>query len=195
IFYHHRPDPDTPLEETMAALAHVVRQGKALHVGLSKYPVDLARQAAALLRQMGTPCLIHQLRYSMLERAPEDGQLAAAAADAMGVAAFSPLAQGLLTDKYLAGVPGDARMARGGTLPPERLTPDLRARLARLDDIARGGRRSLAQLALVWLLRDPRVTTLVAGARTVAQLDHALDALTAPTLADGELAAITAALG
>ncbi|MBL8839605.1 MAG: aldo/keto reductase [Alphaproteobacteria bacterium] len=195
IFYHHRPDPDTPLEETMAALAHVVRQGKALHVGLSKYPPERAREAAALLRQMGTPCLIHQFRYSMLERAPEDGWLDTAAAEGMGIAAFSPLAQGLLTDKYLDGVPGDARMARGGSLPPDRLTAALRDSLRRLAAIAHGGGRSLAQLALVWLLRDPRVTTLLVGARAVAQIDDTLAALHKPTLTAEDERAIAAVLG
>ncbi len=190
IFYHHRPDPETPLAETMGALDHVVRQGKALYVGLSNYPPELTRQASAILRGLGTPCLIHQPRYSMLERTPEQGLLDVLGEEGIGCATFSPLAQGLLTDKYLNGVPADARMARGGTLPASRLTETVRDRLRRLDVIARNGGRSLPQLALVWLLRDKRVTTTLVGARTVEQLDGTLDALRKPALTPEEQGAI-----
>ena len=194
IFYHHRPDPLTPLAETMAALDQVVRQGKALYVGLSNYPADMTREAAAILRGLGTSCLIHQPRYSMLDRTVEDGLLDALGAEGIGCATFSSLAQGLLTDRYLDGVPPDARMARGGSLPASRLTEAVRARLQRLDAIARAGGRSLAQLALIWLLRDVRVTTAIVGARTVAQLDGALDALVNPVLSDADAGAIAAVL-
>lgn len=194
IFYHHRPDPQTPLEESMGALAHVVRQGKALYVGLSNYPPELTREAAMILRSLGTPCVVHQPRYSMLDRTPEAGLLDMLDLEGIGCATFSSLAQGLLTDRYLAGVPNDARMTRGGSLPPSRLTEALRERLRRLNAIAASGGRSLAQLALLWVLRDPRVTTAIVGARTVEQLDGTLDALGNPELSPDELAAITALL-
>ncbi len=182
IFYHHRPDKLTPLIETMGALDHIVRQGKALYVGLSNYPPDLTREAAAILRELGTPCLIHQPRYSMLDRTAEDSLLDVLEEEGIGCATFSSLAQGLLTDKYLDGVPDDARMSRGTSLPPARLTNEVRHKLHELNAIASAGGRSLAQLALVWLLRDPRVTTAVVGARTVQQLDGTLDALRDPVL-------------
>lgn len=195
IFYHHRPDPLTPLAETMGALDHIVRQGKALYVGLSNYPPELTREAAGMLKRLGTPCLIHQPRFSMLDRTAEAGLLDVLGEEGIGCATFSSLAQGLLSDKYLEGVPADARMARGGSLPASRLTPEVLGRLRALDAIARQGGRSLAQLALVWLLRDPRVTTALIGARTVAQLDDCLDALTLPHLEAGEVAAIGDVLG
>lgn len=194
IFYHHRPDPQTPLEESMGALDHMVRQGKALYVGLSSYPPELTQEAAMILRRLGTPCVVHQPRYSMLDRTPEAGLLDVLALEGIGCAAYSSLAQGLLTDRYLAGIPRDARMARDGSLPPSRLTEALRDRLRRLNAIATSGGRSLAQLALVWLLRDPRVTTAIVGARTVAQLDGTLDTLGRPLLSPDELAAVTAVL-
>lgn len=194
IFYHHRPDPLTPLEESMGALDHVVRQGKALYVGLSNYPPELTRQAAMMLRNLGTPCVVHQPRYSMLDRTPEAGLLSVLDLEGIGCATFSSLAQGLLTDHYLTSVPRDARMTRGGSLPPSRLTEALRERLRQLNAIAASGGRSLAQLALVWLLRDPRVTTAIVGARTVEQLDGSLDALGNVVLTPDELAAITALL-
>jgi L-glyceraldehyde 3-phosphate reductase len=190
IFYHHRPDPRTPLEETMGALDHVVRQGKALYVGLSNYPADRTRAAAEILRRLGTPCLIHQPRYSMLDRWIEPALLDALAEHGIGCIAYSPLAQGLLTAKYLGGVPEGSRAARGGSLPRERLTPELLERLRALDGIARERGQSLAQLALAWVLRDPRVTSALVGARDTAQLDHSLDALAAPPLSTEELAAI-----
>lgn len=190
IFYHHRPDAETPLEETMGALGQIVRQGKALYVGLSNYAPEQTRAAAALLRAMGTPCLIHQPRYSMLERTPEQGLFDVLGEEGIGCAVFSPLAQGLLTGKYLDGIPEGARMAREGTLPASRLTDEVRERLRRLDAVARAGGRTLAQLAMVWVLRDARVTTAIAGARTVAQLDNSLDALARPGLLAEERMAV-----
>lgn len=175
VFYHHRPDPATPLPETAGALHHAVRSGRALHVGLSNYPTGLAVEMAGLLEALGTPCLIHQGRYSLLDRNAEDGLLDALAAAGIGFAAFSPLAQGLLTDKYRSAVPADARMARPGTLSPEKLTPAVRGQLDRLAEVARRRDQSLAQLALNWVLRRDAVTTAVIGARTVGQLDELLD--------------------
>jgi len=178
VFYHHRPDPATPLAESMDALHHAVRSGRALYAGLSNYPADLAAQAVASLAALGTPCLIHQGRYSMLDRAAEARLLDALGTSDVGFAAYSPLAQGLLTDKYLqSDVPPDARMARRGTLPAERLTDAVRAKLARLASIAQSRGQSLAQLALAWVLRDPRVTTAIIGARTVSQLDELLQVM------------------
>jgi L-glyceraldehyde 3-phosphate reductase len=182
IFYHHRPDPKTPLEETMGALDHLVRRGKALYAGISNYLADRAREAAAILARLGTPCLIHQARYSMLDRWVENGLLDVLAEHGIGCIAFSPLAQGLLTDKYLAGLPEGSRATRGGSLPPERLTPDLIDRLRKLDALARRHGQTLAQMALLWVLRDPRVTSALVGARDVPQLDDSLDALKAPAL-------------
>lgn len=190
IFYHHRPDPNTPLEESMAALDHIVRQGKALYVGLSNYPPELTRQAATILHHLGTPCVVHQPKYSMLERDPEDGLLDVLAEKGIGCASFSSLAQGLLTDRYLDGVPDDARMRRGGSLPPTRLTNALRNKLHQLNAIAVASGRTLAQLALVWILRDPRITTAIIGARTVEQLDGALDALHHQQISNDDLQAI-----
>lgn len=176
VFYHHRPDPATPLTETADALHHAIRSGRALYAGLSNYPAGLAIEMAGLLQAMGTPCLIHQGRYSLLDRGAEDGLLDALAAAGIGFAAFSPLAQGMLTDKYRGGgVPTDARMARPGTLPPERLTPAVRGQIDQLAEVARRRGQSLAQLALSWVLRRDTVTTAVIGARTVGQLDELLD--------------------
>ena len=180
VFYHHRPDPATPLAESMGALHHAVRSGRALYAGLSNYPADLAAQAIAALAALGTPCLVHQGRYSLLDRAAEAGLLDALGTAGVGFAAYSPLAQELLTDKYLqSDVPPGARMARGGTLPAERLTDAVRAKLSRLASIAQSRGRSLAQLALAWVLHDPRVTTAVVGARTVPQLDELLQVMAA----------------
>lgn len=194
VFYHHRPDPETPLEETMAALAHIVRSGKALYVGISQYQPDETRAAAALLRGMGVPLLIHQPSYSMLNRWIEDGLLDALGEIGAGCICFSPLAQGLLSDKYLAGVPADSRAAKDHSLPQARITPDLVAKLGKLDAIARRRGQSLAQMALVWVLRQPHVTSALIGARTVAQLDASLDALKAPALTGEEIGEIAAVL-
>jgi len=191
IFYSHRPDPETPLEETMGALAQAVRCGKALYAGLSNYPPETTRRAAAILRELGTPCLIHQPRYSMLDRTAEGGLLDTLEESGIGCIVFSPLAQGLLSAKYLEGVPQGSRASRGTTsLKPERVTPELQARLRALNELAKGRGQSLAQLALSWVLRDPRVTTALIGARDVAQLDDSLAALAAGTLTADEIAAI-----
>ena len=194
VFYHHRPDPHTPLEETMGALAHIVRSGKALYVGISQYQPDETRAAAALLRDMGVPLLIHQPSYSMLNRWIEDGLLEALSEIGAGCICFSPLAQGLLSDKYLSGVPADSRAARDHSLPQARITPDLVARLDRLNAIARRRGQSLAQMALLWVLRQAHVTSALIGARTVAQLDDSLDALKAPALTGEEIGEIAAVL-
>jgi L-glyceraldehyde 3-phosphate reductase len=195
IFYHHRPDPDTPLEETMGALDAIVRQGKALYVGVSQYPADLLRRAVAILKVLGTPCLIHQPSYSMLNRWIEPDLLEALDELGVGCIAFSPLSQGLLTGKYLKGIPEDSRAARDFSLRRSRITPELVAKLKKLNAIAGKRGQSLAQMALTWVLRDPRVTSALIGARNVAQLDDSLDALKAPPLSAEELAAIEKVLG
>jgi L-glyceraldehyde 3-phosphate reductase len=194
IFYHHRPDPETPLEETMGALDTVVRQGKALYVGISQYQPEGTREAAAILKRLGTPCLIHQPVYSMLNRWIEDGLTDALAELGIGCIAFSPLAQGLLSDKYLKGVPAGSRATKNWSLPQSRITPDLVKKLKKLNAIAEKRGQSLAQLALAWVLRDPRVTSALIGARTVDQLDNSLDALKGAALSKEELAEIEKAL-
>jgi L-glyceraldehyde 3-phosphate reductase len=177
IFYSHRVDPTTPLEETMGALAHLHRQGKALYVGISSYSPELTRQAAAILKSEGVPLLIHQPSYSMLNRWIE-GELLDTLEDlGVGCIAFSPLAQGMLTNKYLGGVPQDSRAAREGSLGGHLLSADNLARIQALNAIATARGQSLAQMALAWVLRDPRVTSALIGARTVAQLEDSLAAL------------------
>ena len=191
IFYSHRLDPDTPLEETMGALDSAVRAGKALYVGISSYSSERTRQAAAILRELGTPLLIHQPSYSMINRWIEDDRLLDTLADVgAGCIAFSPLAQGLLTDRYLDGVPADSRVATGGALGEDMLTEDRLAKVRALNDVAARRGQSLAQLALVWALRDPRMTSLVIGASSVAQLEANVAALDRPDLAAEELAEI-----
>jgi L-glyceraldehyde 3-phosphate reductase len=197
VFYHHRPDPDTPLEESMGALAQAVASGKALYVGLSNYPADRTLEAAAILKGMGVRPLIHQPRYHMFERARVEGEggragvLAACAEAGMGVIAFMPLAQGLLTDRYLAGIPSDSRAAsaspflREGDITPERL-----AKARALSEIARAGGRSLAQAAIAWTLRDPRVSSALIGASRPEQIEENAAALAAGPLSADELAAI-----
>lgn len=196
VFYSHRFDATTPLEETIGALGAAVRAGKALHVGISSYSADRTVQALEVAHRLGVPLAVHQPAYSLLNRWVEqpgtDGRsLLEVAADAgMAVVAFSPLAQGMLTTRYLAGVPADSRAARGGPLRPEWLTDDVLAHVRALDVVARDGGRTLPQLALAWVLRDPRVTSVLVGARTVQQLDDNLAAATAAPLDDDELAAI-----
>jgi L-glyceraldehyde 3-phosphate reductase len=190
IFYSHRPDPATPLEETMGALDSAVRQGKALYAGLSSYSPDMTRQAAAILAQLGTPCLIHQPSYSIINRHVEGGLLETLAELGIGCIVFSPLAQGLLTDKYLGGVPAGSRVTRGGSLSERLLTPDTLAGIDGLNAIARRRGQSLAQMAIAWVLRQPAVTSALIGARTVEQLDASLDALRAPEFSAEELAEI-----
>ena len=190
IFYHHRPDPKTPLEETMGALDHLVRSGKALYVGVSSYSPELTREAHGILKRLGTPLLIHQPSYSMLNRWVEDGLLDTLAELGVGCIAFSPLAQGLLTDKYLGGVPADARAAKGGSFKADLVTGENLARIRALAGIAEARGQSLAQMAIAWVLRDPRVTSALIGARSVAQLDDSLDALKRLDFTPGDLAAI-----
>ncbi|MDR0540287.1 MAG: aldo/keto reductase [Spirochaetaceae bacterium] len=195
IFYHHRPDPETPLEETMGALADIVRQGKALYAGISNYDAAQTKQAAALLRTFGVPCLIHQTKYSMLHRVPEEGLLDTLGAEGIGCICFSPLAQGLLTGKYLNGTaPEGSRAAKGGFLTPAALTPELVRKLNALNGIAKEGGRTLSALAIQWLLRDSCVTSVLAGASSTAQLRENLAALSQPALSPDELARIEAAL-
>ncbi len=191
IFYHHRPDPDTPLEESMGALAHAVRQGKALYVGLSNYEPDRAREAIRLLREMGTPCLIHQPKYSMLVRDPEAGLLDVLGTEGVGCIPFSPLAQGLLTNKYLHGIPDDSRAAKStGFLQRDQVTPAVVAQLQSLNEIARQRSQSLAQMALAWLLKDNRVTSVLVGASRPEQLADSLRSLDNLAFSPDELARI-----
>ncbi|MDJ0044773.1 L-glyceraldehyde 3-phosphate reductase [Pantoea ananatis] len=195
IFYHHRPDPDTPLEETMRALDHVVRQGKALYAAISNYPAERAADAMAILRDLGTPCLIHQPRYSLFERTPEQGLLQTLDAHGAGCIAFSPLAGGVLTDRYLQGIPQDSRVASGSKfLNESQLTDEKMEKVRRLNAIAQQRGQKLAQMALSWVLRDPRITSVLIGASKTAQIDDALQMLSQAPLRDNELAAIESAL-
>jgi len=171
IFYSHRPDPDTPLEETMMALDQAVRQGKALYAGISNYPATLTKQAAQILRDLKTPCLIHQPRYSMFERWVEDGLLDVLEGEGIGCIPFSPLAQGLLTDKYLRGIPEGSRASKTwGFLKPNQVEPAL-GKVIQLNEIALNRGQTLAQMALAWLLKDKRVTSVLIGASSVKQLE------------------------
>jgi L-glyceraldehyde 3-phosphate reductase len=195
IFYSHRFDPDTPLEETMGALDFAVRSGRALYAGISSYPADATRQAAAILRGLGTPCIIHQPRYSMLERSIEsNGILDAIGGEGMGCIPFSPLAQGLLTSKYLNTVPQGSRATQGKSLNPSVITPDLQAALNGLDAVAAARGQSLTQLALAWVLRDQRITSALMGASKAEQIEEAVKALDAPALSAEELRKIDALL-
>jgi L-glyceraldehyde 3-phosphate reductase len=191
IFYHHRPDPETPLEETMAALDLVVRQGKALYVGLSNYPAELTAKAAGhILRQLGTPCLIHQAKYSMFERWVEGGLLDVLQQKGMGCIAFSPLAQGLLTDRYLKSIPTDSRMARGHFLKKENVTEERFEVIRQLNDFAISRGQTLAQMALAWLLKDERVSSVLIGASSVSQLNANLGSLERRIFSPDEVVAI-----
>ncbi|GGO16474.1 glyceraldehyde 3-phosphate reductase [Microbispora rosea subsp. aerata] len=190
IFYSHRFDPETPLEETMGALAHAVRSGKALYAGISSYSPERTRQAAAILRDMGTPLLIHQPSYSMLNRWIENGLLDVLEEEGVGCIAFSPLAQGMLTDRYLNGIPEDSRAAQGKSLDPSLLTEESLRHVRRLNEIARQRGQSLAQMALAWALRDRRVTSVLIGASSVEQLDDSLDAVNRLDFTQDELDAI-----
>jgi L-glyceraldehyde 3-phosphate reductase len=191
IFYSHRFDPDTPLEETMGALDTAVRSGRALYAGISSYSPARTTEAAAILREMGTPLLIHQPSYSMVNRWIEDqGLLDTLADEGVGCIAFSPLAQGLLTDRYLDGVPADSRVATGGAMSEGMLTDDNLARVRALNEIAAGRGQSLAQLALAWALRDERVTSVLIGASSVEQLDANVGSLDNLAFTDDELAEI-----
>ena len=190
IFYSHRVDPKTPLEETMGALAHLHRQGKALYVGISSYSPELTRKAAAILAEERVPLFIHQPNYSMMNRWIEDGLLDTLESLGTGCIAFSPLAQGLLTSKYLKGVPEDARATKDGSFGKEVLTEENLGRIRALNAIAERRGQTLAQMAIAWSLRDPRVTSSLIGARTVEQLDNSLGALDRLDFSNGELAEI-----
>lgn len=196
IFYSHRPDPDTPLEETMMALDAVVRQGKALYVGVSNYSAEDTRRAIEILKQLGTPCLIHQPKYSMFVRWVEEGLLDVLGEHGVGCIPFSPLAQGLLTDRYLKGIPEDSRAAKShGYLKTNEITDEKLNKILRLNELAKQRNQSLAQMAIAWLLKDKRVTTVLIGASSVQQLDNNLDALNNLAFSTEELAAIEAILG
>ncbi|RTL49973.1 MAG: L-glyceraldehyde 3-phosphate reductase [Sphingobacteriales bacterium] len=197
IFYHHRPDPHTPLEETMATLHLLVQQGKALYVGISSYPPAEAAKAFQLLQQMGTPCLIHQPRYSMLDRWVEDGLLDVLEKNGVGCIAFSPLAQGVLTNKYLKGIPADSRAAshRGnGAIEENVITPQLIHKLNALNEIADKRNQSLAQMALAWILKDKRITSVLIGVSKPEQLTDSLTALQHYSFSTEELQSIEAIL-
>jgi L-glyceraldehyde 3-phosphate reductase len=191
IFYSHRPDPETPLEETMGALAHAVRSGKALYVGLSNYPAEQTTRAAKILRELGTPCLIHQPRYHIFERWIETGLTQVLRDEGIGGIAFTPLAQGLLTNRYLAGIPADSRAGHDKRfLRPEHITNDKLAKIRQLDALARQRGQTLAQMALAWVLRNPAITSALIGASKVAQIEDNLGALKNLTFTTEELAQI-----
>src|SRR5471030_1589726 len=171
IFYHHRPDPETPLEETMSALDLIVRQGKALYAGISNYPADEAAKAFAILKELGTPCLIHQPKYSMFERWVEGGLMDVLEKEGVGCIPFSPLAQGLLTNKYLHGIPADSRAVKiGDSLTESSITPDKIERIKKLNDLAKQRGQKLAHMALSWILKDHRITSVLVGASKSEQL-------------------------
>lgn len=191
IFYHHRPDPETPLEETMGALSDMVRQGKALYVGISNYENEEAGKAIQILKENKTPCLIHQPRYNMFERWVEDGLLETLKAEGVGCIAYSPLAQGALTDRYLKGIPADSRAAREGTTIGGRyLTAEKLEQIGDLNRIAGERGQSLAQMALAWILRRQEVTSVLIGASSPEQLDMNIDSLNRLDFTDGELNSI-----
>ena len=190
IFYSHRFDPETPLEETMGALDTAVRSGRALYAGISSYSPEKTREAAAILRELGTPLLIHQPSYSLLNRWIEPELLDTLGDLGVGCIGFSPLAQGMLTDKYLNGIPENSRAAENSSLSPDLLTEDTLGKLRALNEIAQGRGQSLAQLALAWTLRDPRMTSTLVGASSVAQLEDSLGALDKLALSDDELTEI-----
>ncbi|MEU8271495.1 L-glyceraldehyde 3-phosphate reductase [Sphaerisporangium sp. NPDC049002] len=190
IFYSHRPDPETPLEETMGALDTAVRSGRALYAGISNYTPEQTREAARILREMGTPLLIHQPRYSMFDRWVEDGLLDVLEDEGVGCIPFSPLAQGVLTDRYLKGVPEDSRAAKERFLRPSQLTDEVLQRVRSLNEIASGRGQSLAQMALAWVLRDSRITSVLIGASGVKQLEDNVAAVDKLGFSSDELAAI-----
>lgn len=194
IFYSHRPDPNTPLEETMGALDRAVRAGKALYVGISNYPADMAREAARILKELGTPCLIHQPKYSMFERWVEDELLDVLEDEGIGCIPFSPLAQGLLTDKYLNGIPEGSRATREVFLKKEDVE-SAHDKIVALNNIALERGQSLAQMALAWILKDPRITSVLVGASSVEQINNNVAALSQLEFSDEELEKIEKVLG
>lgn len=187
IFYSHRPDPDTPLEETMMALDHIVKSGKALYAGISNYPPEITGRALQILKDLGTPCLVHQSRYSMLDRVVENGLLEILEKNGVGFVAFSPLAQGVLSDRYLKGIPADSRAAKAHFLKPESITPEVLAGVTRLNEIALERGQTLAQMATAWLLKDPRVTSVLVGVSSARQLIDNTETLKNTAFADEEL--------
>jgi L-glyceraldehyde 3-phosphate reductase len=196
IFYSHRPDPETPLEETMGALDHAVRSGRALYAGISNYSAEQTRDAAETLRALGTPCVIHQPRYSMFDRWIEDGLLDVLRDEGIGCIVFSPLAQGLLTNRYLRSVPADSRAAKEhGALRADAITEETRAQVGKLNEIAAARGQSLAQMAIAWVLRHETVTSAVIGASRVAQVEDNVGALGNLSFAGDELDAIERVLG
>ncbi len=194
IFYHHRPDPDTPLEETMGALADIVRSGKALYAGISNYQPEPTRKASQLLRGMGRTCTIHQPSYNMFNRWVEDGLLQVLGEEGIGCIVFSPLAQGLLTDRYLQGIPADSRAARSIFLRPEQITGEVMTKVTKLNEIAAARGQKLSQMALSWVLRRKEVTSALIGASRISQVEDAVGALRAPALTAEELKKIEAIL-
>ena len=191
IFYSHRPDPHTPLEETMGAVAHAVRSGKALYAGLSNYDAPTTARAAKILRDLGTPCLIHQPKYHLFERWVEKGLTRVLTDEGIGGIAFCPLAQGLLTNRYLAGIPADSRAAHDPRfLKPEHITGEKLGKIRQLDALARARGQSLAQMSLAWVLRDPAITSALIGASRVSQIEENLAALKDTRFSADELAAI-----
>ena len=188
IFYSHRPDPETPFEETMGALDHIVRSGKALYVGISNYSPDQTREAARILRSLGTPCLLHQPRYSMFDRQIESGLLDVLKEEGIGCIVFSPLAQGLLTERYLEGIPADSRAGKAGRfLKPKDVTEEVLQRVQRLAALARKRGQTLAQLAVTWILRLPQITSVLVGASRATQVEELHAGLSYPQLTDSEL--------
>jgi L-glyceraldehyde 3-phosphate reductase len=191
IFYHHRPDPETPIEETMAALDLLVKQGKALYAGISNYSAEQTEKAVSVLKAMKTPFVIHQAKYSMFERWVEGGLLDVLEKEGAGCIAFSPLAQGMLTDKYLRGIPEGSRAARTHTsLKPEQLSDDTLEKARLLNEFAAGRGQTLAQMAIAWLLKDPRITSVLIGASRVSQLQNSLESLKTPDFNTDELVRI-----
>jgi L-glyceraldehyde 3-phosphate reductase len=195
IFYSHRYDPVTPLEETMGALDTAVRSGRALYAGISNYPADVTRRAAQILRSLGTPCIIHQPRYNMFQREPErEGVFDAVAHEGMGAIVYSPLAQGLLTDRYLNGIPEDSRATFGQFLKRENITSDVLRRVSVLNRLAHQRGQSLAQMAIGWVLRKPEITSALIGASRVSQIEDVVSALAQPEFSTDTLREIESAL-
>ena len=197
IFYSHRPDPDTPMEETMMALDSIVRSGKALYAGISSYDAVQTKNAVAILKKLGTPCLIHQPKYSMFVRWVENGLMDVLGEEGVGCIAFSPLAQGLLTDKYIKGIPASSRVGRGltnGAIQQADISPEVIAKIKKLNDIAVRRQQSLAQMSIAWLLKDKRITSVLVGASSVTQLDDNLACLNNLNFSAAELNEIEMAL-
>lgn len=190
IFYSHRPDPETPIEETMSALVDIVKQGKALYVGLSNYNPELTEQAVTLLRNDGVECLIHQPRYSMFERWIENGLLDVLEKNGIGCIAYSPLAQGLLTDRYLEGIPAGSRASKAHFLKPESITPEKLDKIRKLNSMANQRGQTLAQMALAWVLKDNRITSVLVGASSIQQIDDNMKSLENVSFSEKDISAI-----